>query len=231
MKRSASYRRGMTLIELMVSAAVLGIVMTAVVSSFVTTQRMLKEAMGLSELSLAAREMREKILFNTSPQSSSTSYAGLLSCAFNGTSGAPFTSSGNAITMEACTIGTSLSELETTPSQIEIELKTSTDGKKRYLFNNKTPNATTKARWFWPVGTSILNTSMSDIVSFDTPSIVNSSAYSTSQNAVRLNLDLVITSDAKNPDGTPMVRRERIVVPVFGIIQPMSVASGGKVYW
>ena len=65
--RAASYRRGMTLIELMVSAAVLGIVMSAVASSFITTQRMLKEAMGMSELSLAAREIREKLLFNASP--------------------------------------------------------------------------------------------------------------------------------------------------------------------
>lgn len=221
----------MTLIELMVSAAVLGIVMSAVVSSFITTQRMLKEAMGLSELSLAAREIREKLLFNASPYSAGTSYAGLLSCTFNGTSGVPITSSGNAITMEACTMGTSLAGMSATPSQVEIELKTSTDGKKRYLFNNKTPNATNKARWFWPVGTSILNTSMSDILSFDTRTTVNSSAYSTVQSAVRLNLDLVITSDAKNPDGTPKVRRERIVVPFFGIVQPMSVASGGKVYW
>ena len=221
----------MTLIELMVSASVLGIVMVAIVSSFVITQRMLKEAMGLSELSLAAREIREKILFNASPQSSSANYAGLLSCAFNGTSGVPITSSGNAITMQACTMGTTLAGLSEVPSQVEIELKTSDDGSKRYLFNNKTPNATSKARWFWPVGTSILNTSMDDIVSFDTPTLVNSRAYSTSQNAIRLNLDLVITSDAKNPDGTPMVRRERIVVPVFGIIQPLKVASGGKVYW
>jgi hypothetical protein len=86
-------------------------------------------------------------------------------------------------------------------------------------------------RWFWPTGTSVLNTSMSDILSFDTSSVVNSSAYSTAQNAVRLNLDLVLTSDAKNPDGSPLTRRERIVVPVFGIIQPLKVASGGKVYW
>ena len=229
--RAASYRRGMTLIELMVSAAVLGIVMSAVASSFITTQRMLKEAMGMSELSLAAREIREKLLFNASPYSSSASYAGLLSCSFNGTSGVPITSSGNAITMEACTMGNTLGGISATPAQVEIVLNTSTDGTKRYLFNNKTPNATNKARWFWPVGTSILNTSMSDILSFDTPTAVNSSAYSTAQNAIRLNLDLVLTSDAKNPDGTPMIRRERIVVPFFGIIQPLKVASDGKVYW
>lgn len=229
--KTANYRRGMTLIELMISASILTVVMVAVVSSFVTAQRMLKDAMGLSELSLAAREIREKILFNASPYASNTSYAGLLSCAFNGTTGVPITSTGNAITMEACTMGNTLAGISATPAQVEIVLNTSTDGAKRYLYNNKTPNASTMKRWFWPTGTSVLSTSMSDILSFDTGSAVNSSAYSTAQNAVRLNLDLVLTSDARNPDGSPMIRRERIVVPVFGIIQPLKVASGGKVYW
>ena len=221
----------MTLVEVMVSVAVLSIVMAAVVSSFLTTQRMLKDAMGLSELSLAAREIREKILFNASPRSDGTSYAGLLSCKFNGTSGTPFNSSGSAITMEACTMGSTLADYSASPAQVEIELETSSDGTKRYLYNNKTPNASNRARWFWPVGTSVLNASMSDIVSFDTAGAVGSSSYSSSQNAIRINLDLVIASDAKNPDGSPIVHRERIVVPVFGIIQPLKVASGGKVYW
>lgn len=226
------HRRGMTLIELMISAAILTVVMSAVISSFLTTQRMLKDAMGLSELSLAARAIREKLLFNASPHTSDgTSYAGLLSCKPSATSGAPINSSGTKITMEACTMGSTLADIGTSPAQVEIELKTATDGSKRYLFNNKTPNATDKARWLWPIGTSILNTSMSQILTFDTAGAVNSSSYSSAQSAIRLNIDLVLTSDAKNPDGSPMIRRERIVVPVFGIIQPLKVASGGKVYW
>lgn len=229
--KMSRHRCGMTLIEVMVSVSVLSIVMAAVVSSFLTTQRMLKDAMGLSELSLAAREIREKILFNASPRSDGTSYAGLLSCKFNGTSGMPFTSSGSAITMEACTMGSTLAGRSDSPAQVEIELETSSDGTKRYLYNNKTPNATSRARWFWPTGTSVLNASMSDILSFDTAGAIDSSAYSSSQNAIRINLDLVIASDAKNPDGSPIVHRERIVVPVFGIIQPLKIASGGKVYW
>ena len=229
--KMSKFRCGMTMVELMISIAILSIVMASVVSSFVTTQRMLKDAMGLSELSLAARQIREKLLFNASPRSNGTSYTGLLSCKFNGTSGMPFTSSGSAITMEACTMGSSLADRSALPAQVEIELETSSDGTKRYLYNNKAPDATTRSRWFWPAGTSVLNTSMSDILSFDTAGAVNSSAYSSSQNAIRINLDLVIASDAKNPDGSPIVHRERIVVPVFGIIQPIKIASGGKVYW
>ena len=229
--KMSRHRCGMTMVELMVSIVILSIVMAAVASSFLTTQRMLKDAMGLSELSLAAREIREKILFNASPRSDGTSYAGLLSCKFNGASGMPFNSSGSAITMEACTMGGTLADRSDSPAQVEIELETSSDGTKRYLYNNKTPNATSRTRWFWPSGTSVLNTSMSDIVSFDTAGAVDSSVYSSSQNAIRINLDLVIASDAKNPDGSPIVHRERIVVPVFGIIQPLKIASGGKVYW
>lgn len=217
----------MTLIELMISASILGVVMTAVISSFVTTQRMLKDAMGLSELSLAAREVREKLLFSASPYSDGASYAGLLSSKVNSSTKSPLNSSGK-ITMEACTMGSTLADKSSTPAQAEIELKTSTDGKKRYLYNSKASNPTSKARWFWPIGTSILNTSMSEITSFDTRTAVNSSSYSSAQNAVRFYIDFAITSDAKNPDGSPMVRRERIVVPILGVIQPYSIKSGGK---
>ena len=118
--KMSRHRCGMTLIEVMVSVSVLSIVMAAVASSFLTTQRMLKDAMGLSELSLAAREIREKILFNASPRSDGTSYAGLLSCKFNGTSGMPFTSSGSAITMEACTMGSTLAGRSDSPAQLEM---------------------------------------------------------------------------------------------------------------
>lgn len=221
----AKHRRGMTLIELMISVSIMGVVMSAVISSFLTTQRMLKDAMGLSELSLAARAIREKILFSASPHSGSATYAGLLSSKPSG--GRPITSTGK-ITMEACTMGSSLAGMSSTPAQVQIGLATSSDGKSRYLFNDKDTNS---ARWFWPIGTSVLNSSMSEIVSFDTAGAVNSSTYGSSQNAIRINLDLVLTSDAKNPDGSPMIRRERIVVPVFGIIQPLKIASGGKVYW
>lgn len=221
--RARTHRRGFTLVEMMVSVAVLGIVLTAVGSSFITTQRMLKDAMGLCELSLAAREIREKILFSASPSGDGVRYAGLLSASAYGSSGAPVSDGGNSITMEACTMGTTLAGRSTSPSQIEIELETASDGTRRYLYNNKITSEGAGARWLRPLGTSIMSDNMSDILTFDTPTAVGSSSYGSSQNAVRLNLDIVLTSDAKNPDGTPMVRRERVVVPIFGVIQPFRV--------
>lgn len=221
--RARTHRRGFTLVEMMVSVAVLGIVLTAVGASFITTQRMLKDAMGLCELSLAAREIREKLLFSASPSGDGVRYAGLLSASAYGSSGAPVSAGGNSITMEACTMGATLAGRSTSPAQIEIELETASDGTRRYLYNNKITSEGAGARWLRPLGTSIMSDSMSDILTFDTPTARNSSSYGSSQNAVRLNLDLVLTSDAKNPDGTPMVRRERIVVPIFGVVQPFRV--------
>jgi len=231
--KPAGFRSGMTLAETMIAVSVLAIVMTAVGTSFITAQRMLKEAMGLSELSLAAREMREKILFHASPSSDGTSYAGLLSASFSSASGTPINSSGSKITMEVCSMsGNSLSDLSESTSPVEIELKTSGDGGKHYLCNNKISNAGSAARWLRPSGTSVLNSSMNEMVSFDMAGQVNSTTFSSSQNAIRINLDFAITSNAKNPDGSPMIRRERIVVPVFGIIQPLNITSSdGKAYW
>ena len=59
-------RRGFTLVETMMVASISIIVLTAVMSSFMATQNMLHTAMAESELSLAMREMREKLLFKAS---------------------------------------------------------------------------------------------------------------------------------------------------------------------
>jgi len=222
---AAADRRGMTLLETMIAVSVLGVVMTAVMSSFVAAQRMLKDAMGLSELSLAAREIREKILFHASPGAGGTSYAGLLSCRLDGDTGLPFASSGGAVTMEGTSLGSSLSATGST-AKVRIELHESAGGR-RYLCNVAAGGSPT-SRWMSPPGTGIAASSLADLVSFDTPAAVGSCSYGSAQNAVRLNIDLVIASDARNPDGSPMVRRERIVAPVFGAVQPFKVTSGGK---
>ena len=35
----------------------------------------------------------------------------------------------------------------------------------------------------------------------------------------------------KNLDGSPMVRRERIVVPIFGVVQPFKITTGEEDYY
>ena len=65
-------RGGFTLAETMVAAAVGTLVLGVVLSSFIAAQRMLHTAMAESELSLAMREMRDKLLFKASPDISMT---------------------------------------------------------------------------------------------------------------------------------------------------------------
>ena len=55
-------RRGFTLVEAMIAATIGGIALAAVGLSFLAAQRMLHTAMAESELSLAMRELRDKLL-------------------------------------------------------------------------------------------------------------------------------------------------------------------------
>ena len=72
-------RRGFTMVETMVVTAIGAVILLAMGSSFMTAQRMLHTAMAESELSLAMREMRDKLLFKASPDISGNHYSGLLS--------------------------------------------------------------------------------------------------------------------------------------------------------
>ena len=72
-------RRGFTLSEVMVALFVSGIVLTAVMSSFLSARRMMAEVMAESETALAARELREKLLFHAAPTIGGVHYAGMLS--------------------------------------------------------------------------------------------------------------------------------------------------------
>jgi len=58
------YRRGFTLIEVMVSTALTLVVMTQVVMAIISCQRMLEATFADMELSLQSRALREKLLYN-----------------------------------------------------------------------------------------------------------------------------------------------------------------------
>ena len=57
-------RAGFTLVELMVASVVAGIVLTALVSSFIGSMRMMANSISSSELAIRTRELREKLLFH-----------------------------------------------------------------------------------------------------------------------------------------------------------------------
>ena len=205
-------RRGYTLVEVMVSAAIGTLVLGSVLSSFIATQNMLHTAMAESELSLAMREMRDKLLFKASPDISGNHYAGLLSC--TGLNEGDVRSM-NSVEMSGHTVGTTLAN-ESTSS---IRLLVWQVGTTKMLINERTPNKDAHVRWLWPGSLALADcTSMSDLLGYDSRNANGSNIY-------RLHFDIGIEANVHRRDGTRIVRRERVSVPVLGKIQPMKDSS------
>ena len=206
-------RRGFTLVEVMVVTAISAIVLTAIFSSFMATQNMLHTAMAESELSLAMREMREKLLFKASPDISGNHYGGLLSgSGLNENEVKNFSS----VEMSGHTVGSSLSS--TSDSSVRLLVWSVNDTK--MLINERTPDKDAHARWLWPGGLALADcNSMSDVLNYKARNANGSNVY-------RISLDIGIAADVQMRDGSQIVRKERVSVPILGKIQPMKDASG-----
>ncbi len=72
-------RGGFTLVELMITATISAVILGAVVSSFVGGIRLLKATFATAEMSLRARDLRDRLLFHAAPIHDNTVWAGLLS--------------------------------------------------------------------------------------------------------------------------------------------------------
>lgn len=206
-------RRGFTMVETMVTAAVGSIVLLSVGSSFMTAQRMLHTAMAESELSLAMREMRDKLLFKASPDVSDSHYGGLLS-------GTELNEGDvrNSVEMSSRTIGSTLGAT----ADSSLRLLVWSVGSDKMLINERTPNKDAYVRWLWPGALSLAKwtnpdenvASMSDLLSY-------SARNSNGSNIYRLDFDIALAAKVRRRDGSRIVRKERVSVPVFGKLQPM----------
>ncbi len=206
-------RGGFTLVETMIAAGIGVIALTAVLSSFMATQNMLHTAMAESELSLAMRQMRDKLLFMASPDISGNHYGGLLSGSDLNESEVRNYSS---VEMNGHTVGSSLGDMADSSMRL---LVWTVDGTKM-LMNERTPNKDLYAGWLWPGRLALADcTSMSDVLSY-------SSRNANGSNVYRLHLDIGLEADVLRRDGSRIVRRERVTVPVLGKVQPMRDASG-----
>ena len=206
-------RGGFTLVETMVAAGIGAIVLTAVLSSFMAAQNMLHTAMAESELSLAMREMRDKLLFKASPDIAGSHYAGLLS-GVNMNEGD--VRSYSSVEMGGHTVGSSLGST----SDSSVRLLVWQVGDKKMLINERTPNKDDHVRWLWPGSLALSDcVSMSDLLSYDARNLNGSNVY-------RLYFDIGIEADVHHRDGTRIVRRERVSVPVLGKLQPLKDAAG-----
>ena len=72
-------RRGFTLVELMLTTTIFAVVMAAVSSAFIGGMRLLKATFATAEMSLRARDLRDRLLFHAAPPHNDTIWAGLLS--------------------------------------------------------------------------------------------------------------------------------------------------------
>ncbi len=207
------WRGGFTLGETMVAVGIGAIVLTAVLSSFMAAQNMLHTAMAESELSLAMREMRDKLLFKVSPDIAGSHYAGLLSGVEMNENDVRGYSS---VEMNGRTVGSSLGST----SASSVRLLVWQVGDKKMLINERTPDKDAHARWLWPGCLALADcASMADLLSYDARNLNGSNVY-------RLYLDIGIEADVRHRDGARIVRRERVSVPVLGKLQPMKDAAG-----
>ena len=207
-------RRGFTLSETMVAMLVAGVVLAAVMTSFISAQVMMANTMAESEMALSARSIREKLLFHVSPTIDGVHYSGMLS----GTNSGWVVETGSGyVLMEMPALGTSLSDIR--PQSMRLILGQS--GSDRYLFNERTPNKDSHAGWLWPGRIPLVESSMLDIVSYDSK---GSGTSTNPADVYRVNLDLSLKVDG--PRNIPVVRRERVVVPLMGRLQPMKDSAG-----
>ena len=203
-------RRGFTLSETMVAMLVAGIVLVAIMSTFISAQVMMANAMAESEMALAARSVREKLLFHVSPMIDGVHYAGMLS----GTNSGWVVESGSGyVLMGMSAVGTSLSDIR--PQSMRLILGES--GSDRYLFNERTPDKDSHVGWLWPGRIPLVESSMLDIVSYDSRGSGPADVY-------RVNLDM--NFKVNGPRNRPIIRGERVVVPLMGRVQPMMDSAG-----
>ena len=203
---------GFTMAETMVVTAIGAVILLAVGSSFLTSQWMLHTAMAESELSLAMREMRDKLLFKASPDISGSHYGGLMSGSGLNENEAR---GRNSVEMNGHTVGSSLSSTNSS----SLRLLVWQVGDAKMLINERTPNKDDHVRWLWPGSLALADcTAMSDILGCDARNANGSNIY-------RLHFDIGLVADVHRSDGSQIVRRERVSVPVLGKLQPMRDAE------
>ena len=208
-------KKAFTFVETLVATAVSGMVLLAVCSTFVVGQRLIREAMAQTELSVAARELREKLLFHAAPPIGGVTYAGLLS----GSSENSVLEGGASpnIQMSCTGVGTSLANQ---PSQ-SMRIMMWGTSPERYLLNERIPNKDAYIDWLRPGKLSLADTSISDVVGYESVDNTLAGIYC-------LHLNINMKANVKDSNGNDIIRREHIAIPVFGRTQPVPNPGGGN---
>lgn len=212
-------RRGFTLLELMISSVIAIVVLTAVVSTFITSQRMLRTAMCEAELSLAMRALREKLLFRVSPTIDDKVYSGLAGATAVDNGGRPTRTTfenqvqQGYVELYAPAVKGTLSQM----TQESMRIRDYAVGADRIVINEHTPDRDRHLNWLWPGHLPLATTRFTDVVDFAAVNRGNAN----NPMIYRLYLDLALKAGVKTSGGADIVRRERVSIPLLGRIQQM----------
>lgn len=212
-------RRGFTLVEMMISTAIGAVVLATVMSAFLTSQRMLRTAMCETELSLAMRELREKLLFRVSPTIGGKTCSGLAGATAVDASGRPTRNSfenqvqQGYVELYAPAVKGTLAQV----TQESMRIMGHTVGTKKLVINEHTPDRDRHLGWLWPGRFALAASSFADVVDYAAVNRGNAN----NPMIYRLYLDLALKADVKDTKGAEIVRRERISIPLLGHFQQM----------
>lgn len=207
MKRSSGY----TLLELLVAISIFSLVAAAIGTSAVACLKLCRTAVVEAELSLRARELREKLLFHVRLPTSTAAYDGLLS--------APSTSRVDtvAFTYEGEQLPITSIGSGNRARQSHRLLLTGADDQ-TYIIDDHAPHNTANERWLRPGGFYL------DGDAYTAEQFITT-VRETSRNALnRAQVYLVLS--AKAEDGTVLGRREEaMIVPFLNATQTQFAPS------
>ncbi len=193
-------KKGFTLVELLVATAVSAVILAGAAVAFASSLRLLRIAMAESELSLASRHLRDRLLFAVERPTDATRVSGLLSGVGN-----PSVVEGGAtpnVVMTCPHVTANFTAVGASDVRLCLE-----DGR---LVNERATDRDRSRAWLLPVGFRLAEATIGDIVTVQDGDTTD---------ARRLTLDLTVTS-TPHPHAPTVSRALRVHVPVFGKEQP-----------
>jgi len=213
--RARTSRAGYTLVELLVAATISVLVVAGVAGALGSTIRLVETTMAESEFALAARELRDKLLFHAAPNRNGRHFCGLWSLT-NGTG----VVEGNAkIHAKGIAVGTTL--LDESPQTVQLLLDRWGSG---YGFRNDSDRSA--PNWLRPAGLPLRDDFATSVRVTETGTDRRGQTYPR-----RYRIDLTYRYHPRYlPESNTdfdFVRTESVVVPVLGKIHRHAFTQGG----
>ena len=212
--RAVRPRPGFTLVELMIATFVFGLVVTCTWGSFSGATRLLRTTMARQEMSLRARELRDKLLFHATPDYNRTRWSGLLS-ATNG--GQIVQGNGTKLVLFCPALKESTDGSFSGNGSVQtLQLLLRDDNsEKRSLFSEDRHDERWKFRWLHPGNLNLFAANSARNPVFDDRHLANTNR-------------LYVNFTGRVKVGAQVVEHnERVVVPLYGKTQPTATNKGG----